>query len=77
MGANFQLARERLGVITAIIGEVVGSTLALFFYFTFFVPFALIARISTDPLHRRSHAETEWLQREPIPSELEKAQKQG
>jgi hypothetical protein len=74
---NLKLARERLGVITAIIGEVVGGVLAIFFYFTFLVPFAAIARFTTDPLHRADDSDPTWLSRDPVSTELDRAKRQG
>jgi hypothetical protein len=74
---NFQLARERLAVVTVIVGEAVGSILSLVFYFSFLVPFALISIFSTDPLHRRVSGNAFWLERDPVSSELDRAQRQG
>lgn len=77
MGENYKLARERVGIITAIIGEVVGSLLAIIFYFTFLIPFALITKLSSDHLQRHVSGNQFWLQREAISNELEKAKRQG
>ena len=77
MSTTFKLARQRLEIITTIIGEVVGSVLALVFYYTIFVPFALGSKLGTDPLRRELNGENFWLNREPISSDLEKAKKQG
>lgn len=76
MRENFQLARERMGVITGIIGEVFGAVVATTFYFTFFVPFALGAILTSDPLQRKTPPQA-WLQRDPVASNLERAQRQG
>lgn len=77
MRENFQLARERLAIITTVVGEAVGSFLAVVFYFSFLIPFALISIFSTDPLRKRIAGNNFWLERDPIPSELDRAQRQG
>lgn len=77
MQATFQLARERITTISLIIGEVVGSVIALSFYFTFFIPFALIALAGKDPLRRKIIGDPQWLDREPISTELDRAKRQG
>ncbi len=77
MGETFQLARERLQTITLIVGEAVGSLLAVVFYFTFLVPFALISTFATDPLQRRARDEPSWLTREPVSTEIDRARRQG
>lgn len=77
MRENFQLARERLGTISAIVGEVVGGGIAILFYFTFFVLFALIAKLGDNPLRPHIDGDRYWVEREPVPTNLEKAQRQG
>ena len=77
MRENFKLARERLGIITTIVGEAVGSVLAIVFYFSFLIPFALISIFTTDPLRKRPTENTFWLERDPISSELDRAKRQG
>ncbi|MEL6269416.1 MAG: hypothetical protein AAFU54_11655 [Chloroflexota bacterium] len=77
MQENFKLARERLAVITGIIGEFLGSFIAIVFYWTFFVPFSLISRAGEDPLRRKIEGNAFWLERDPVPGDLEKAKKQG
>lgn len=78
MQENFKLARERLGIITAIFGEAVGSLIALAFYFTILVPFALLARLGKDPLNRAvATHDTYWQARDPISNALDKAKRQG
>lgn len=77
MQETFQLARERLAVITAIVGEVVGGGIAIVFYFTFFVIFALIAKLGDNPLRPHVEGPNFWVQREPVPTDLQKAQRQG
>jgi len=74
---NFKLARERLAVIASIIGEFIGSLIAVLFYWTFFIPFSLISRAGEDPLRRKISGDVYWLDRDPIPNDLKKAKRQG
>jgi hypothetical protein len=73
---TFELARARLAVITSVIGDFVGSAIALIFYFTILIPFALIARSISDPL-QRTNSNIQWLDREAVSSELDRARRQG
>jgi len=71
----FRLAWDRFGVITSVIADVQGRVIATGFYFTILVPFALISRLTTDPLHR-SNTPT-WLDHPSVASDLESAKRQG
>jgi hypothetical protein len=74
---NFELARERITIMGAIVGEVVGSTLLDIFYWTVLVFFALGARLGDDPLRRTPSEETHWLSRDPVANQLDRAKRQG
>jgi hypothetical protein len=69
------LAWKRFGLVAAIIGEGQGRVILSAFYFTILVPFALISRAVTDPLHVKDAPS--WINREPIPTDIESAQQQG
>lgn len=75
MRETINLAWKRFGLVAAIIGEGEGRIILSGFYFTIFVPFALIARVATDPLHVKD--EPIWVKREPVPTDLESAKQQG
>lgn len=46
-----------------IIGDFLGRFVLTIFYFTLFVPFALIVRFFMDPLALRKTGRSEWLER--------------
>ena len=72
------IAWERFKIITAIIGDVQGRLIAILFYYTILVPFGIASRLFSDPLNiRRDGSATAWLERPPIPTEIEAAQRQG
>ncbi len=77
MAENFKLARARMAIIASIIGEFIGGFIAILFYWTFFVPFALIARTTSDPLQRKAANRDYWQPRDPVPTDLDSAKKQG
>ncbi|MBZ0283312.1 MAG: hypothetical protein K8L97_21425 [Anaerolineae bacterium] len=69
---------KRLGIIASIVGDVQGRFIATLFYYTILVPFGLIARMSSDPLRRQIEpANSYWLERPPVPTELDAAKRQG
>lgn len=71
----FRLAWDRFGIITSVIADVQGRVIATGFYFTILVPFALISRLSSDPL-RRVYTPG-WLDHPAVASDLESAKRQG
>ena len=77
MQTTIHLARERLAIIAAIIGDFVGGFFALSFYFTVLIPFSLIARHRDDALQRHPATNSNWLEREPVPNSLDQAKRQG
>jgi hypothetical protein len=73
-----KLAWSRFNVITAIMGDVQGRLFAMLFYFTFFLPFGVLSRLFSDPLRRQFDDQSAaWLERKPVPSDLESARRQG
>ncbi|MBZ0297612.1 MAG: hypothetical protein K8L99_33960 [Anaerolineae bacterium] len=72
----WRLAWDRFNLVGSIIGDVQGRVLVTAFYFTILLPFGLASRLFSDPLRRRV-AETHWLEREPVPTDLESARRQG
>ncbi len=74
----FRLARERLGVIAGVIGDVQAKVIAVLLYWTAVLPFGLVYRFTGDPLRRKLPSNTSyWMDREAVSTELTQAQKQG
>ncbi len=70
-----QLAWKRWTIIGEVYGDFQARLIAVLFYFTIFAPFALIARLSSDPLHLRQ-INKRWIERPPVSSTVEDAQRQ-
>jgi hypothetical protein len=77
--ATLSLAWQRFGVLTSIIGDVQGRIIAIGFYFTILVPFGLLSRLFSDPLHLRQSGDEEslWHERHPVPNDIDSARQQG
>ena len=76
MGEIFRIAWERFKIITALIADAEGRFVAMVFYCTIFAPFALGVRLFSDPL--KQHDKTPvWLDRPPVPSDIDSAKRQG
>ncbi len=72
------IAWERLKIIAAIVGDVQARAISMLFYYTILVPFGLGARLLSDPLRLRINREqSTWLNREPVPTDLNAAKQQG
>lgn len=72
----FDEAWERFKIIGAIVGDGNARVISLVFYFTVLVPFGIIARLFTDPLHLKQ-SEPRWIDRESVPTDLDSAKEQG
>lgn len=72
----WQVAWNRFKVISSIISDTSARVVAVLFYFTFFVPFGIASTLFSDPLRRKDNA-PKWIDREPVPTDLESAQQQG
>lgn len=68
-------AWERYKLFGEILGDAQGRFFTLLFYFTIMVPFGIGARLFGDLLNLKH--ETQWLEREPVSTTLEDAQRQG
>lgn len=75
MSSILRIAWKRWEIIGRAFGDFQGRAFAVLFYFTIFVPFALIFRLNNDPLQLRSGTLT-WLEREPVGTELDDARRQ-
>lgn len=71
----FKFAWKRFTLIAEIMGEVNGRVLVTVFYFTILVPFALISKLVTDPLNRKTPPS--WIAREPLKRDIDSARNQG
>jgi hypothetical protein len=73
-----QILWSRLKIIASIVGDTQARIIATIFYFTILVPFAVISRLASDPLHTRSTPNTSyWVQRVPVQNDLDEAKRQG
>lgn len=72
----WDIAWQRFNIITSVVADGNGRFIATLFYFTIMVPFGIISSLTMDPLRIKS-TESEWLQREPVPTDLKSAKEQG
>lgn len=70
-----RLMWARFKVIGRVVGDVQGRTIVTIFYYTILAPFAIGARLTSDPLRLRGASA--WLEREPVDNRLEGARQQG
>lgn len=77
MNTIFGLAMARFRIIAAIVGDVQGRAIAVFFYFTVLVPFGLGSRLFSDPMQIRGHDAPDWQERPAVSDNLEEARRQG
>ena len=79
MKATFRLAWDRFNLIASIIGDVQGRVISIAFYFTILAPFGALSRLFSDPLRleHTSEKNAHWLERQPVPEDLDSARLQG
>lgn len=70
-----QTAWKRWEIIGKVYGDIQARGFAVLFYFTLFVPFALVARLSSDPLQLRK-SPARWLDKVPVGKTLDEARRQ-
>ena len=75
MPKGIKVGWKRFNLVATVIGEVQGNVVALLFYFTVMAPFAIAARLFSDPLNRQGDAA--WIDRDPIPNDIDSAKEQG
>lgn len=68
---------HRFTIISGVVADAQARTVASLFYFTILVPFGLISLLFTDPMRRRRSEQPQWLEREPVPTDLDSAREQG
>jgi hypothetical protein len=69
------VAWARWKIIAEAFGDFQGRLFALVFYFSVFVPFALLTQLTSDPLQLRRPAHR-WLERTPVARDLDGARRQ-
>jgi hypothetical protein len=74
--AIFDEAWHRFTIIGAFVGDANARLITTAFYYTILVPFGLISILFTDPLRIKDNA-PRWLDRAPVPADLESAKEQG
>lgn len=72
----WDIAWKRFNVNTSVVADGNGRFIAILFYFTIMVPFGIISVLTMDPL-RIKNKDSEWLQREPVPTDIKSAREQG
>ena len=72
----WDIAWKRFNVNTSVVADGNGRVIATLFYFTIMVPFGIISSLTMDPLNIKSTS-LQWLQRDPVPSDIESAREQG
>lgn len=73
---------HRFNVILSVVGDANARVISLLFYFTILVPFGIGASLFSDPLRQKKTAndlpaESGWLERAPVPNDLDSAKRQG
>jgi len=76
MRKAWSIGYRRFSLVAAIVGEVQSYVITMLFYYTIFVPFALISRFFSDPL-RLEDTQPKWVKREPVGTDLDSARGQG
>lgn len=72
----WEIAWHRFNVITSVVADGNGRFIATLFYFTIMVPFGILSALTMDPLNIKEN-KTEWVQRDPVPTDIESAKQQG
>lgn len=63
-------------MLGGVLGDVQGRVIMTVFYFTLLMPFGIASRLFSDPLRQR-HTDPTWLERPPLPEDLDSARRQG
>ena len=72
----WDIAWDRFSVVSSVIADGNGRFIATLFYFTIMVPFGLLSSLTMDPL-RIKEMNTDWIKRDPVPTDIESAREQG
>jgi hypothetical protein len=71
----FDTAWKRFNVIVSVVSDANARAIAVLFYFTILAPFGLISLFFSDPF--REKAKPQWFSREPVPTDIDSAKRQG
>lgn len=72
----FQIAWDRFSTISSIIADVSARVVLVVFYFTILMPFGIGYTLLGDPLQKKQQRAS-WLQRDPLPTDIDSARQQG
>ena len=70
------IAWRRFNINSAIVADMNGRFVSTLFYCSVLVPFGLLSALFMDPL-RIKRSSASWLQREPLPADMDSARQQG
>jgi len=82
----WDIAWHRFQVIQSVVGDANARIIAVLFYFTIFVPFGVGYSLTSDPLMEKettnengekTNVGQAWHKREPVPTDLTSARRQG
>lgn len=82
----FDVAWHRFSIISSIISDANARIISVLFYFTILVPFGIGSTLLSDPLRRKvtravdgsiQHPGLAWIDRDPVPNDLDSARQQG
>ncbi len=71
------IAWQRFSLIATISGDVIGRLILTLFYFTFLMPFGIGYTLFGNPFGKSGGTGPSWLDREPVPTDIESAKQQG
>lgn len=71
----FNVAWHRFSIITSVVSDATARIVSVLFYFTLLVPFGIVSRLFSDALDTNGSAQ--WLDREPVPNDIDSAKLQG
>ncbi|MGB7338123.1 MAG: hypothetical protein WBC91_04455 [Phototrophicaceae bacterium] len=82
----FDIAWHRFNVIQGVVADANARIIAVLFYFTILMPFGLGYSLTSDPFlekevtnkeGKKTNAAQAWHDRDPVPTDLEIARRQG
>lgn len=76
MNLILRIAWERWRIIARINGDYVARFITNLFFFTILVPFAIVAKLFTDPLGLRQSGTSHWKTRKPVGVSIDEARSQ-
>lgn len=86
MREYWTLGWYRFQIIASVVSDANARFVSLLFYFTILVPFGIGSTLLSDPLRRKTtrdangnahHAGLGWVERDPVPNDIDSARQQG